>query len=60
MATYPNHSQDISELCRYADAAMYLAKTRGDAYLVFEDWMLFESETSQRSSLRHASTPQVY
>jgi diguanylate cyclase (GGDEF)-like protein len=39
VAIFPNHSEDHSILCRYADMAMYQAKKKHDAYLVFEDSM---------------------
>lgn len=39
VAIFPNHSEDHSTLCRYADIAMYQAKKKHDAYLVFEDGM---------------------
>jgi len=39
VAIFPNHSEDHSALCRYADIAMYHAKKQHDAYLVFEESM---------------------
>ncbi len=39
VAIFPNHSEDHSTLCRYADMAMYHAKKKHDAYLVFEEGM---------------------
>ena len=39
VAIFPNHSEDHSTLCRYADMAMYHAKKKHDAYLVFEESM---------------------
>jgi diguanylate cyclase (GGDEF)-like protein len=39
VAIYPNHSNDYNDLCRYADAAMYRAKDKKNAYLVYEDTM---------------------
>jgi diguanylate cyclase (GGDEF)-like protein len=37
VAIYPNHSRDYDALCRFADAAMYRAKARSDAYQVFQE-----------------------
>jgi diguanylate cyclase (GGDEF)-like protein len=39
VAIFPNHSEDHSTLCRYADMAMYQAKKKHDAYLVFDESM---------------------
>jgi diguanylate cyclase (GGDEF)-like protein len=43
VAIYPNHSNDYNDLCRYADAAMYRAKGKKNAYLVYEDSMELQS-----------------
>jgi diguanylate cyclase (GGDEF)-like protein len=40
VAIYPDHSEDHSVLCRYADVAMYQAKEKQDAYQVFDKTML--------------------
>lgn len=40
VAIYPDHSEDYSVLCRYADVAMYQAKEQQDAYQVFDKAML--------------------
>jgi diguanylate cyclase (GGDEF)-like protein len=39
VSIFPVHSQDHSALCRYADMAMYNAKKKHDAYLVFDESM---------------------
>ncbi|MEZ5572049.1 MAG: GGDEF domain-containing protein [Halioglobus sp.] len=39
VAVFPNHSEDHSALCRYADLAMYRAKEEQDAYLIFDESM---------------------
>lgn len=36
VALFPDHSEDIDELCRYADQAMYKAKHKNDNWVVFE------------------------
>ena len=40
VAIYPDHSEDHSVLCRYADVAMYQAKEKQDAYQVFDKTMM--------------------
>jgi diguanylate cyclase (GGDEF)-like protein len=39
VSIFPDHSEDFSTLCRYADIAMYLAKEKHDAYLVYDESM---------------------
>lgn len=40
VAIYPDHTNDHSVLCRYADVAMYQAKEKQDAYRIFDKVML--------------------
>lgn len=40
VAIFPNHSEDHNTLCRYADTAMYHAKEKHDAYILFEEGMM--------------------
>jgi diguanylate cyclase (GGDEF)-like protein len=40
VSIFPNHSEDHNTLCRYADTAMYYAKEKHDAYLLFEESMM--------------------
>jgi diguanylate cyclase (GGDEF)-like protein len=40
VSVYPDHSEDHSALCRYADVAMYQAKEKQDAYRIFDQAML--------------------
>jgi len=44
VAIYPDHSADHEALCRYADKAMYHAKTQTDSYLVYHHDMAPISE----------------
>ena len=39
VAIFPDHSEQYSALCRYADMAMYRAKEQHDAYVVFDESM---------------------
>lgn len=40
MSLYPEHGKDIGELLKYADIAMYQAKSAGKgSYVVFESWL---------------------
>lgn len=39
VSVFPIHSDDYSALCRYADIAMYQAKEKHDAYLIFDESM---------------------
>lgn len=45
VAIFPDHSEDHSALCRYADMAMYQAKKQHDAYLVFNESMKAQKST---------------
>lgn len=36
VALFPDHSEDVDELCRYADQAMYRAKNENDIWVVYE------------------------
>lgn len=40
IAIFPSHSEDHNILCRYADTAMYIAKEKRDAYIVYEEGMM--------------------
>jgi len=39
VSIFPDHSEEYSALCRYADMAMYHAKEKHDAYLIFDESM---------------------
>ncbi len=39
ISIFPDHSEEYSALCRYADMAMYHAKEKHDAYLIFDESM---------------------
>ncbi len=40
MSVYPEHGKDIGELLKYADIAMFQAKSAGKgSYVVFESWL---------------------
>ncbi len=36
ISVYPDHSEDVDTLCKYADSAMYRAKETHDAFVYFE------------------------
>lgn len=39
VSIFPDHSEQYSALCKYADIAMYQAKEQHDAYIVFDESM---------------------
>jgi diguanylate cyclase (GGDEF)-like protein len=39
VSIFPDHSEQYSALCRYADMAMYRAKEQHDAYIIFDESM---------------------
>lgn len=53
VSIFPNHSEDHSALCRYADIAMYHAKEKHDAYLMFEERMM--GQKSRKPSVNPAT-----
>lgn len=48
ISIFPNHAEDHNTLCRYADTAMYIAKEKRDAYILFQEGMM--GQKSRRSS----------
>jgi diguanylate cyclase (GGDEF)-like protein len=50
VSVFPIHSEDYSALCRYADIAMYQAKEKHDAYLIFEESM--KGQNTRRPAAR--------
>ncbi|MDX1735076.1 MAG: GGDEF domain-containing protein [Halioglobus sp.] len=44
VSIFPNHSQDYNDLCRYADTAMYRAKSNSDSYLVYNNQMVLQPQ----------------
>lgn len=50
VAIFPDHSTDHSELCRYADKAMYLAKEQHNTYLIYDDEMNTNRKPEQTTS----------
>ncbi|MCR9104511.1 MAG: GGDEF domain-containing protein [Gammaproteobacteria bacterium] len=39
VSVFPMHGEDYTDLCKYADTAMYRAKVRSDSYIIYENTM---------------------